>query len=55
MSLGLCEIMNGRIELSEQGRSLLAKMNLRTKPMKKIKMSGARAEPLIDEMFAELN
>ncbi len=55
MSLGLCEIMNGRIELSEQGRSLLAKMNLRTKPMKKIKMSGARAETLIDEMFAELN
>ncbi len=55
LSLGLCEISDSRVELSPKGRSLLTNMNLRTKPMKKIKVSGTQAETLLDEMFAELN
>ena len=55
LSLGLCEKNGKRVELSFTGRNLLANMNLRVKPMKKIKLQGSQAENLIDEMFAELN
>jgi len=54
ISLGLCETKKKRVELSEEGHELLTNMNLRTKPMKKIKMRGVQAENLLDEMFAEL-
>ena len=54
ISLGLCEKDSKRTELSELGRELLTSMKIRTKPMKKIKMRGAEAETLLDEMFAEL-
>ena len=46
--------MGSSVELSTKGRELLSNMKLRTKPMKKIKLSGNQAENLIDNMFAEL-
>ena len=54
IDLGLCIEQNSNIELTKIGRELLSDMQLRTKPMKKIKLSGSEAENLIDSMFKEL-
>ena len=54
VDLGLCIIKGSNVELSPCGRELLSNMKLRTKPMKKLKLSGSKAENLIDNMFAEL-
>ena len=51
---GICVKVGSNVELSTKGRELLSNMKLRTKPMKKIKLSGSQAENLIDNMFAEL-
>ena len=51
---GICVKVGASVELSSKGRELLSNMKLRTKPMKKIKLSGSQAENLIDNMFAEL-
>ena len=51
---GVCVKVGASVELSTKGRELLSNMKLRTKPMKKIKLSGSQAENLIDNMFAEL-
>ena len=51
---GICIKVGSSVELSTKGRELLSNMKLRTKPMKKIKLSGNQAENLIDNMFAEL-
>ena len=51
---GICVKVGSSVELSTKGRELLSNMKLRTKPMKKIKLSGNQAENLIDNMFAEL-
>ena len=50
----ICVKVGSGVELSTKGRELLSNMKLRTKPMKKIKLSGNQAENLIDNMFAEL-
>ena len=50
----ICVKVGSSVELSTKGRELLSNMKLRTKPMKKIKLSGNQAENLIDNMFAEL-
>jgi hypothetical protein len=50
----ICVKVGSSVELSTNGRELLSNMKLRTKPMKKIKLSGNQAENLIDNMFAEL-
>ena len=50
----ICVKVGSDFELSTKGRELLSNMKLRTKPMKKIKLSGNQAENLIDNMFAEL-
>ena len=53
---GLCRIENyNSLQLTKKGVQLQIKMNLESKPMKKIKLSGDAAENLIDEMFASLN
>ena len=54
VDLGLCIKKGSNVELSPSGRELLSNMKLRTKPMKKLKLSGSKAENLIDNMFAEL-
>ncbi len=54
IDLGLCVEEKNNIELSQKGKELLSDMQLRTKPMKKIKLSGSQAENLIDNMFEEL-
>ena len=55
VDLGLCIKKGSNVELSPSGRELLSNMKLRPKPMKKLKLSGSKAEDLIDNMFAELN
>ncbi len=54
IDLGLCVEEKNNIELSQKGKELLSDMQLRTKPMRKIKLSGSQAENLIDNMFEEL-
>ena len=53
---GLCAPDDhNKMSLTSEGRYLQSRMQLGTKPMKRLKLRGNAAESLIDEMFANLN